>query len=65
VPLSSKLNVFKILRFIFFSIRGTIVLACKIVAPKFASSLASAKDNSSIFLASGTKFGSAVKIPFT
>ena len=41
VPLSSGLKVFKILRLIFFSNKGMIVLACNIDAPKFANSLAS------------------------
>ena len=65
VPRSSILNVFKTRRLIFFSNRGIMVFACKIVAPKLANSLASENDSWAIFLASATKSGFAVKIPFT
>ena len=41
VPLSSLLKEFKILKLIFFSNKGIIVFACKIVAPKLANSFAS------------------------
>jgi hypothetical protein len=54
------LNVFKIRSGIFFSNKGIIVLACRIVAPKLANSFASLNDKNSIFLASATKSGFAV-----
>ena len=60
VPWSFGLNVFNIRNGIFFSNKGIIVLACRIVVPKLASSFASVNDNSLIFLASATRSGLAV-----
>ena len=54
VPSLSSLYVFKIRSGMFFSIKGIIVLACKMVAPKFANSFASAYDRFASFFASGT-----------